>query len=195
MSLTYSQMIDLEAEAPPFDLPTANPAIDDLDKPTRSLADYADADVLVVAFTCNHCPYAKHVEDALIQFAHDYADRSVQVVAICSNNAETHPDDSFESMAARAEAKSYPFPYLRDESQTVARAYQAVCTPDFFVYDADRTLAYRGRMDETRPGQGTATGADLRQAVDELLEHGTVMTEQVPSMGCNIKWKPGNAPR
>ncbi len=195
MALTYSRMVDLAMQAPPFDLPTANPAIDDLDKPTRSLDDYAGAKVLVVVFTCNHCPYARHVEDALIRFARDYAGRGVQVVAICSNDTEAYPEDSFERMAARAAAKSYPFPYLHDATQSVARAYQAVCTPDVFVFDAGRRLAYRGRIDETRPGQGTATAADLRQAVDELLASGTVTMEQVPSMGCNIKWKPGNEPQ
>ena len=114
-------------------------------------------------------------------------------VGICANDAERYPDDSFESMARRAQQKQYPFAYLHDESQAVARAYGAECTPDFFVYDRDRRLVYRGRFDATRPGQGTPTGRDLRQALDQLLDTGTVTMEQYPSMGCNVKWKPGNA--
>jgi thiol-disulfide isomerase/thioredoxin len=195
MALTYSQDTDLGTQAPAFDLPPANPAADTIDGPTRRLADYDAADVLVVVFTCNHCPYAKHVEDALIQFSQDYASQSVQVVAINANDAEAYPDDSFLNMAERASEQSYPFPYLHDASQEVAKAYGALCTPDVFVYDVERQLAYHGRVDETRPGQGTADAADLRQAVDELLKQGTVQMEQAPSMGCNIKWKPGNQPK
>lgn len=195
MAVTYSEMIELGTDAPAFDLPITNPGVDDRTKPTRSLSDYDDARVLVIVFTCNHCPYAKHVEGALIRFAHDYAERGVQVVAISANDSEAYPEDSFESMAARAQDRQYPFPYLYDESQHVARAYEARCTPDFYVYDDDRTLRYRGRMDETRPGQGEATARDLRQAVDDVLAGGSVSIEQVPSMGCNIKWRAGNAPQ
>lgn len=189
MARTYSQMMDLGTAAPAFDLPAANPLSDGMDGDSRSLDDYADADVLVVVFTCNHCPYARHVEGALVDTAREYAGRGVRFVAISSNDAERYPEDSFERMSERARQKGYPFAYLYDASQEVARAYGAVCTPDVFVYDHDRRLAYRGRIDETRPGQGTSTGADLRRALDELLETGAVALDQVPSMGCNIKWK------
>lgn len=187
MSKTYSEMTTLGSDAPAFDLPIANPQVDDHDGATRSLADYADAEVLVVVFMCNHCPYVHAVEDRLIALANDYASRGVQVVGICSNDAERYPQDDFDAMAERAKAKGYPFPYLRDDSQDVARAYGAVCTPDFFVYDADRTLVYRGRLDDGRPGRD-ATQHDLRRALDDLLDTGEVTVEQVPSMGCNIKW-------
>ena len=191
MALTKSQMMKLGRPAPAFDLPAANPTVDDRGGDTRALSDYDDAEVLVVVFTCNHCPYAQHVEDALVSVARDYEERGVQFVAICSNDTKSHPEDAFDHMAERARQKGFPFPYLRDESQEVARAYEAVCTPDFFVYDAGRALAYRGRFDETRPGQGAATGRNLRCALDELLDEGRVAMEQRPSMGCNIKWKEG----
>ena len=189
MAVTYSLMNELGAEAPSFDLPAANPEVDGRTGATRSLSDYGDAEALVVVFTCNHCPYARHVEDALVQTARDYGQRGVAFVAICSNDADKYPADSFEAMAERAAEKDFPFPYLHDETQEVARAYGAVCTPDFFVFDGDHRLAYRGRMDETRPNRDPATAADLRRALDELLEQGEVTMEQHPSMGCNIKWK------
>lgn len=189
MARTYSQMVDLGTEAPAFELPAVNPDVDEAGGETRRLADYAEAKALVVVFLCNHCPYVKHLEDALLQTARAYHGRGVQFIGISSNDAAQYPEDSFEKMAERTQAKAYPFPYLYDESQDVAKAYDAVCTPDFFVYDAGRVLVYRGRFDETRPDQGEATGRDLRQALDELLERGAVTTEQHPSMGCNIKWK------
>jgi len=194
MALTESMMAELGSPAPSFDLPVANPNADELNGALRSISDYDEADVLVVAFICNHCPYVKHLEDALLEVAAEYQEQGAQFIGICSNDAEKYPEDSFERMADRAREKEYPFPYLHDESQDVAREYGAVCTPDFFVYDADRTLVYRGRFDETRPKKGTAHGGDLRQALDELLEQGTVEMEQHPSMGCNIKWKPGKEP-
>lgn len=194
MAVTESQMTQLGQPAPAFSLPTTNPAADDLENGIRRLSDYDDAEALVVVFMCNHCPYVKHIEDALIDTARTYQARGVQFIGICSNDAERYPDDSFERMAERAREKDYPFPYLHDETQEVARAYEATCTPDFFVYDSDRTLVYRGRFDATRPNQGAPSGEDLRQALDELLNHGTVHIEQQPSMGCNIKWKPGMEP-
>lgn len=194
MAATYSVMTELGTPAPPFELPTANPEADDLGGDTRRLEDFSAAEALVVVFTCNHCPYAKHVEDGVIETAKAFASRGVQFVAISSNDSDQYPDDSFDAMAQRADAKGYPFPYLFDESQEAAQAYGATCTPDFFAFDRDRKLAYRGRFDGTRPGQGTATGRDLRAALDELLETGEVKIDQQPSMGCNIKWKPGNAP-
>lgn len=189
MATTYSQMIELDTEAPAFDLPVANPRVDDLERSTRSLDDYADAKALVVIFLCNHCPYVVHVEDALCEVARVYQQRGVAFVGISANDAVQYPADSFENMALRAQQKKYPFPYLYDASQEVARAYGALCTPDIFVYNDDRQLVYRGRFDETRPGLGTPTGRDLRKALDEVLARGKVTMEQFPSMGCNIKWK------
>jgi peroxiredoxin len=189
MALTYSQMTALGTEAPPFDLPVANPQVDKIDRPTRCLEDYAEAEALVIVFMCNHCPYVVHVEEALLDVALSYQARGVVFVGISANDAEQYPQDSFERMAERTRQKKYPFPYLYDASQDVARAYGALCTPDFFIYDQDRHLVYRGRFDETRPRQGTATGHDLRQALDELLASGGITMAQHPSMGCNIKWK------
>ena len=194
MSVTYSEMLDLGTQAPSFDLPASNPDVNHNSGPRRSLEDFAEAEVLVVVFTCNHCPYAKHVENALIRTVSTYTERGVAFVAISSNDPDQYSEDSFESMARRAREKGYPFPYLFDEKQEVAQAYRAVCTPDFFVFDSERKLAYRGRFDETRPGRGEATGTDLITALDQLLETGEVTIEQRPSMGCNIKWKPGNRP-
>ncbi len=196
MALTYSQEIALGIEAPPFDLPVVNPEVDGRNKSTRSLEDFRDAQVLVVVFTCNHCPYAQHIEDALIEVARTYQPRGVQFVAINANDPEQYPEDAPEEMARRARAKGYPFPYLFDETQEVARAYGARCTPDLYVFDAHRRLVYHGRFDDTRPGQGRpATGEDLRRVLDALLATGEVTGPQYPSMGCNIKWKPGNEPR
>ncbi len=192
MALTYSYLSELGTSAPPFTLPAANPA--QAGSTQCSLADFAEAKALVIVFTCNHCPYAKHIEDALVQVAQTYQSKSVAFLAISSNDPATYPEDDFAHMAARAQQKAFPFPYLFDESQAVARAYDARCTPDFFVYDASRRLAYHGRFDETRPHQGAAHGGDLTQALDELLASGSVSSEQVPSMGCSIKWKPGHAP-
>jgi len=194
MAVTESTMMELGRSAPSFSLPAANPDVDDRGEEHRSLADYDDAEVLVVVFMCNHCPYVQHIEEEMISVAREYQDRGVQFIGICSNDPERYPDDSFESMAERADAKDYPFPYLQDESQEVARTYEAACTPDFYVFDADRTLVYRGRFDETRPDQGTPHGEDLRQALDEVLATGELTMEQKPSMGCNIKWKPGTEP-
>ena len=183
MAVTPSTMLPLGTAAPPFRLPAANPdvlgaevALGDLDGP------------LVVVFTCNHCPYAVHVEDRLIRRARAWAGRGVRTVAISSNDAEAYPADSFENMAERAAEKGYPFPYLYDESQEVARAYDAACTPDFYLFDADHRLVYRGRLDDGRPRRAPPT-SDLDEAVAQLVETGAVTTEQVPSMGCNIKWK------
>ena len=194
MAVTESTMMELGRRAPSFTLPAANPDVDNRGDDTRSLDDYDDAEALVVVFMCNHCPYVKHLEDELVAAAREYQDRGVQFLGICSNDAENYPDDSFDNMAKRAQAKDYPFPYLQDESQEVAQAYEAACTPDFYVFDADRELAYRGRFDETRPDGGEPHGGDLRQALDELLEAGEVKMDQHPSMGCNIKWKSGTEP-
>lgn len=195
MAVTYSEMIEPGTKAPPFDLKAANPDVDARGGPNRSIDDYDDAEVLVVVFTCNHCPYARHVEGHLLEMARDMAERGVAFIAISSNDPTHYPDDSFDSMAARAKEKGYPFPYLFDETQEVAKAYRAVCTPDFFVFGRNRKLAYTGRFDASSPGRGKATGEDLRTAIEQQLEYGNVTIAQHPSMGCNIKWKPGNQPK
>jgi peroxiredoxin len=194
MAVTESTMMELGHPAPDFSLPAANPDVDDRGGAQRSLSDYEAAEALVVVFMCNHCPYVKHIEDALLDVAREYQAQGVQFVGICSNDPERYPDDSFDRMAERAQEKDYPFPYLQDETQEVATAYEAACTPDIYVFDDDRTLAYRGRFDETRPDGDTAHGGGLRQALDELLASGEVTMEQAPSMGCNIKWKPDATP-
>ena len=178
-------MLALGTAAPDFDLPAANPeAAGD----TVSLDDFSPDRPVVVVFTCNHCPFAISVEDRLIEQARGWQKRGVGVVAISSNDAEAYPADSFEKMAERARDKGYPFPYLYDESQAVARAYDAACTPDFYLFDADHRLVYRGQLDDGRPGK-TPTTSDLDDAVRQLTEAGAVTVEQRPSLGCNIKWR------
>lgn len=188
MALTPSTMLELGTTAPAFSLP-------DTAGNTVSLADFADKP-LVVAFWCNHCPYVKHLKDGFATFAREYGDQGLAVVAISANDAEKYPDDSPEKMKEDAEAHAYPFPYLYDASQESARAYRAACTPDFFLFDDAHRLVYRGQFDGSRPGNDVpVTGGDLRQAVDNLLAGRPVPAEpQQPSMGCNIKWKPGNEP-
>ncbi|MEI7889047.1 MAG: thioredoxin family protein [Actinomycetes bacterium] len=189
MVATESTMLPIGTPAPDFSLPDASGAVHTLD----SIATGADA--LVVAFICNHCPYVKLIADKFAEIGNDLVARSVAVVAINSNDYQAHPDDSPEAMATEAGLRGYAFPYLVDESQAVARAYRAACTPDFFVFDHNSQLAYRGRFDSARPGNGeTVTGADLLAAVEEIAGRGTVPAQQHPSMGCNIKWKPGAAP-
>ena len=143
---------------------------------------------LVVVFTCNHCPYAVSVEDRLIEQARAWLAEGVGVVAISSNDAEAYPADSFENMAERAREKGFPFPYLYDETQAAARAYDAACTPDFYLFDEERRLVYRGRLDDGRPGKAPTT-RDLDDAVRQLLAGGAVAGEQAPSVGCNVKWR------
>ena len=189
MALQYSTMTELGSAAHPFDLPTSNPDVDAHDGPNRTLDQFTGAPALVVVFTCNHCPYAVHIAPALVKVAKKYIPKGVQFVAISSNDTVAYPADSFENMQQRALDVAFPFPYLFDESQEVARAYGAVCTPDFFVYDAQAKLAYRGRFDETRPGYGMAHGGDLAQTLDTMLAGSAVPEQQLPSMGCSIKWK------
>jgi thiol-disulfide isomerase/thioredoxin len=185
-------MVDLGSVAPSFRLQSCNPEVDGIEGDMRTLDHYSDARAVVIMFICNHCPYVKHVQRELVRLAADFAEAGVQFVAINSNDAGAYPEDSFDAMRRDAERLRYPFPYLFDESQAVARAYGAECTPDFFVYDGERQLVYRGRLDPSRPGQGESDGRELRGALDELLATGSVTAEQLPSMGCNIKWKPGN---
>ena len=186
MALTPSTMAPLSTPAPDFRLP-------DTDGKGVSLADLAGAPALLVAFICNHCPYVKHVREAFARLARDYQAKGVAVVAINSNDAVAYPDDSPEKMKQEKVAAGYTFPYLYDQTQEVAKAYRAACTPDFFVFGPDRRLAYRGQMDASRPGNGRPNdGADLRAALDAALAGRAPAPEQVPSVGCNIKWKAGN---
>jgi hypothetical protein len=146
-------------------------------------------------FICNHCPFVKHVREELVRLGRDYEQRSVGIVAISSNDVAAYPDDSPERMREEKERAGYPFPYLFDESQEVAAAYRAACTPDFFLFDADRRLVYRGQLDDSRPGNDLpVTGSDLRAAMEAVLAGRPAPEPQKPSLGCNIKWKPGNEP-
>jgi thiol-disulfide isomerase/thioredoxin len=188
-------MVELGTTAPPFRLATCNPSVDEVEGSYRSLNDFVNARAVVIMFICNHCPFVKHVQSEMVRMAQDYSMTGVQFIAINSNDAAAYPADSFDAMTAAAKRLGYPFPYLYDETQEVARAYGAECTPDFFVHDSLRRLVYRGRLDSSRPGQGESNGSDLRTALDELLATGLVGLEQHPSLGCNIKWKPEAAGR
>jgi len=160
-----------------------------------ALSDFAGAPAYLVMFICNHCPYVKHIRSALAQFAREYQQRGVAIVGINSNDVDRYPDDSPERMREEVRSAGYTFPYLFDETQEVAKAYRAACTPDFFLFDRDRKLVYRGQFDDSRPGNGLpVTGRDLRAALDALLNGRPVPADQKPSIGCNIKWKPGNEP-
>jgi thiol-disulfide isomerase/thioredoxin len=160
-----------------------------------ALADFTGSKALLVVFMCNHCPYVKHVAPELSRLAREYQAKGAAVVAISANDVASHPDDSPEKMAQEAKAREYTFPYLYDETQRVAQAYKAACTPDFYVFDKDQKLAYRGQMDSSRPDSGVPlSGKDLRTALDAVLAGKPVSAEQKPSIGCNIKWKPGNEP-
>jgi peroxiredoxin len=188
MALTPSTMLPLGTSAPDFQLP--DPAGKHF-----SLASFKDKPALVVAFMCNHCPYVKHIRSGLAQAARDYESRGAAFVGINSNDAQNYPDDSPAKMAEEVKSVGYTFPYLIDETQAVAKAYRAACTPDFFLFDRGRRLVYRGQFDASRPGNGIpVTGKDLRSALDAVLAGTPPSTLQVPSMGCNIKWKQGNEP-
>jgi len=183
MALTPSNMPELGLPAPDFSLPDVNGRIVSRD-------DFTDAKALLVVFWCNHCPYVKHVREGFVNFAREYQLRGLAVVAINANDAKAFLDDSPDEMKKAAAKYHYCFPYLYDEAQQVAKSYQAACTPDFFLYDADRKLAYRGQFDDSRPGsQRPVTGADLRRAADAVLNGQPLAPEQVPSIGCNIKWR------
>jgi peroxiredoxin len=188
MVKTASTMLPLGVKAPDFSLSdTAGKRV--------SLADFADAPVLLVVFMCNHCPYVKHVAAGLASLAKEYQGRGVAVVGINSNFVDSFPEDSPAKMAEEVKLRGYTFPYLYDQSQAVAKAYQAACTPDFYVFDRERKLVYRGQMDSSRPGSDLpVTGEDLRAALDAVLTGRPVSTSQKPSIGCNIKWQPGNEP-
>jgi peroxiredoxin len=183
-----STMLELGTEAPPFVLPDTDGALVDRN-------DFAEAPALLVMFLCNHCPFVKHVRAELARIGREYMERGVAVVAISSNDAEQYPDDAPERMRDEKSAAGYTFPYLYDESQEVAAAYHAACTPDFFLFDGERKLFYRGQLDDSRPSNGVpVSGRDLRAALDAVLSGAPQPGVQKPSIGCSIKWKPGNQP-
>lgn len=189
MVLTNSQMLDLGTRAPSFSLP------DVVSGKMVSLESFDDAQALLVMFICRHCPYVKHVQEELARIGRDYQGRSLGIVAISSNDAENYPEDAPERLKEMAESLGFTFPFCYDESQETAKAYSAACTPDFFLFDRERRLVYRGQLDDSRPGNDRpVTGRDLRAAIDAVLEGRPVNPNQRPSTGCNIKWKPGNAP-
>jgi peroxiredoxin len=188
MVAVNSTMLPLGTQAPDFRLPDPSGKI-------VALADFKKAPALLVVFMCNHCPYVKHVRDGLAKLARDYRPRGVAVVGINSNDVANYPGDSPAKMAEEAAAAGYIFPYLYDETQAVAKAYRAACTPDLYLFDKDQRLVYRGQLDDSRPGNGVpVTGKDLRAALDAVLAGKPVSPSQKPSIGCNIKWKPGNEP-
>ncbi len=188
MARTPSTMLPLGTLAPDFSLVNVDSRI-------VSLADFRGAPALLVVFMCNHCPFVKHLAVQLAQFAHEYMPKGLAIVGINSNDVANYPADSPEQMVREAEEQGYAFPYLYDETQAVAKAYHAACTPDFFLFDADHQLVYRGQFDSSRPGNNQPiTGADLRAAVDAVLVDKKPSETQLPSIGCNIKWIPGNEP-
>lgn len=177
-----TDVIPLGTPCPDFDLPA-------VEGRRYTLQDFEKSDVLVVMFICNHCPYVQAIEDRILALAHSYEPSQVQFVAICANDAAGYPDDSFDNLKKRWQAKGYGFPYLHDEAQTVARTFRAVCTPDLYVYDRDRKLAYHGRLDDNWKEPSQVTKQDMKEAIDALLAGGKPAERQVPSMGCSIKWK------
>ncbi len=188
MVRTPSTMLPLGTKAPDFVLPDPQGKV-------VSLGDFADSPALLVAFICNHCPFVKHIAEGFAALAKEYQAKGVAVVAVNSNDVENYPDDSPAKMAEEIETRGYTFPYVYDETQAVAKAYRAACTPDFYVFDAERQLVYRGQLDAARPGNDVpVTGEDLRTALDAVLAGRPTPDDQKPSIGCNIKWKPGNEP-
>lgn len=182
-------MLPLGTQAPDFHLPEV------VSGKTISLASFADKKVLLVMFICRHCPFVKHIQDEITRLSEDYRTSDLAIAAISSNDAEKYPDDAPDSLKALAIEKGWQFPLCYDETQAIAKAYTAACTPDFFVFDAERKLVYRGQLDDSRPSNGKpVTGADLRAAIDAALVGQPVTIEQKPSIGCNIKWKAGNEP-
>jgi peroxiredoxin len=189
LSLTPSTMLPLGTLAPAFELP------DTVSGRTVKLSDFAAKKGLLVVFLCSHCPYVKHIRDGLARFGRDHVAKNLAIVAISANDPATHPDDAPGKLASDARAAGYTFPVLFDESQEIAKSYTAACTPDFFLFDRQRKLVYRGQFDASRPGNDVpVTGADLRAAVEALLADLQPSKAQKPSLGCNIKWRPGNEP-
>ena len=184
MARTPSSMIALGTKAPDFKLP------DTISDKVISLNELKDELATVIMFICNHCPFVKHVNDELVKLANDYKNKGIGFVAISSNNAVNYPEDSPELMKETAQQLHYPFPYLYDETQEVAKSFNAACTPDFFIYDKNLELVYRGQLDDSRPGNGIpVTGKDIRQVLTCMINNLPVPSEQRPSIGCNIKWK------
>jgi peroxiredoxin len=189
MARTESTMLPLGSIAPDFELP------DVVTGELTSLSKFADVKALLVMFICQHCPFVIHVKNELARLGHDYAPQGLGIIAISANDVSNYPQDSPEHLKAMAQDLNLNYPILYDETQAVAQAYQAACTPDFFLFNADRRLVYRGQLDDSRPGnEKPVTGADLRAAIDAALTGEPIVTDQKPSIGCNIKWKPGNAP-
>jgi peroxiredoxin len=186
MVVTASKMLDLGTSAPDFSLPDTQGNI-------VSLGDFKEAPALLAIFMCNHCPFVKHIISDLVELINEYQDKGVAVVGINSNDVVNFPEDSPKKMAKVAKKAGFTFPYLFDESQEVAKAYRATCTPDFFLFDKERNLVYRGQMDDSRPDNDIpVTGLDLIKAMDAVLAGRDISSDQKPSMGCNIKWKHGN---
>lgn len=182
MALTYTPDPDIGKPCPDFSLPA-------VDGKTYSLKDFKNGHPLAVMFICNHCPYVKAIEDRLIALGHTLKEKNINLVAICANDAENYPDDSFENLKKRAEEKKYPFVYLHDETQQIAKTFGAVCTPDYFVYDKNLKLAYRGRLDDSWKEPEKVTRQELLEAILKLEKNQPLTEKQTPSMGCNIKWK------
>jgi peroxiredoxin len=189
MARTASTMLPLGTKAPNFQLP------DVVSGKTISLDTFTGSQALLVMFICRHCPFVKHVQGELAQIGKDYANAEVGIVAISTNDAANYPDDAPDKLKEMAQQLGFTFPFCYDESQETAKAYTAACTPDFFLFNANQQLVYRGQLDDSRPGNSQpVTGKDLRAALDAVLAHSTVNPDQKPSIGCNIKWKPGNEP-
>lgn len=190
MALTPSTMLPLGTQAPDFDLP------DVVSGKQISLDALADKQALLVMFICRHCPFVKHVQQELAKIGKDYIDRGLGIVAISANDIINYPDDAPDKLKAMAEELGFNFPFCYDESQKTAKAYTAACTPDFFLFDRDRHLVYRGQLDDSRPGNDKpVNGKDLREAIEAVLANKQIDPEQKPSIGCNIKWKPGKEPK
>ncbi|MBW1296219.1 thioredoxin family protein [Aquimarina litoralis] len=183
MSLVQSNMMELGTKAPSFSLP------DTISGNVLSLSEVKSDIATVIAFICNHCPFVHHINNKFVEIANEFQAKGVEFIAISSNDVNYYPQDGPEMMKKVAKSTGYNFPYLYDENQEVAKAYQAECTPDFFVFNRNLTLAYRGRFDETRPGMGTATGNDLSAALTALVNNSEITLDQKPSIGCSIKWK------
>ena len=189
MSAVESTMVALGSKAPFFKLPIVTGGFVDLESYTRC------SKGTVIAFICNHCPYVKHINPKLVELANNYIQQGLSFIAISSNDVENYPDDSPEKMLELVRELGYPFPYLYDETQSVAKSYKAACTPDFFLFDENLELVYRGQFDDSRPGNDKpVTGRDLQAAIDRLLNGESPLEQQIPSIGCNIKWIPGNEP-
>ena len=184
MSLLFTKQIELGYKAPDFTL------LEPLTTKYLSLQSLKGEKATVVMFICNHCPYVKHINTALVKLANDYKDKQISFIAISSNNVDNYPDDSPDLMAKTAKDLNYPFPYLYDESQQVAKDYNAVCTPDFSIFNSDLDCVYRGQLDNSRPGNDIeVTGQDIRSVLESILKNENILQEQIPSAGCSIKWK------